>query len=130
MGQTHRQDPNKEVQLNEEVQKKSAKRRLKKIPVMYTNADSLKNKFTEFKVRVQDKMPMIIGINEVKPKNSTNTLHEAEFNLDEVGNYDVTPVNIDNRVGRGMLLYTSKELKAREVTMESDFSENIFVRIN
>ncbi len=129
MGQKNRQVPNQEVQLNHETHKKVEKRKFNKIPVMYTNADSLKNKFTEFKVRVQDIKPMIIGINEVKPKNSPNLLNEAEFNLDEVRDYDVTPVNIDNRVGRGMLLYTAKELKAKEVSMKTKFSENIFIKI-
>ena len=38
---------------------------------LYTNADSLKNKFSEFSIRVNEQSPMIIGVTEVKPNNST-----------------------------------------------------------
>ncbi len=129
MGQENRQDRNNEVQVNPASHKKIAKKKMNKLPVMYTNADSLKNKFTEFQVRIQDRKPKIIGITEVKPKNSTNPLIEAEFNLDDIGDYDVTPLNIGNDVGRGMLLYTTKDLDAKEVTMSTQFSENIFLEI-
>ncbi len=129
MGQENRQSGSKEVKPKQDSHKKIVNKKLNKLPVMYTNADSLKNKLTEFHVRVQDKKPKIIAVNEVKPKNSTNILNDAEFNLDAVGDYDITPVNISNKTGRGMLLYTAKDLKAKEVLMDSDFSENIFVKI-
>ena len=37
--------------------------------------------------------------------------------------------NIDNTVGRGMILYISDKLKATEISMETNFQENIFVNI-
>ncbi len=109
--------------------KKQPKQTLRKLPVMYTNADSLKNKFTEFQVRVQLLKPKIIAVNEVKPKHSKYVPTHAEFNLDDVYDYDITPLNISNNVGRGMLLYTCKDLDAKEVTMDTTFSENIFVKV-
>ncbi|VDI32122.1 Hypothetical predicted protein [Mytilus galloprovincialis] len=44
---------------------------------------------------------MIIGITEVKPKNSAYKLNPAEFNLDLIDNYDLFSINIDSDKGRG-----------------------------
>ncbi len=129
MGQKGCEDTSKEISVKLNSNKKTENKKMNKLPVMYSNADSLRNKLTEFHLRVQEKKPKIIGINEVKPKNSSNTLNEAEFNLDAVGDYDITPLNVDNNIGRGMLLYTSKDLNAKEVKMNTIFSENIFVKI-
>ncbi len=42
----------------------------------------------------------------------SGTLQPSEFKL-EGDNYDMTPLNIDNDIGRGMILYTHKSLQAR-----------------
>ena len=68
---------------------------------MYTNADQLLNKRSEFEVRVKNKNPHIIGITEAKPKNSKDIL-PGEFNIDGYRlfhNFDSCPN------GRGTLLY-------------------------
>ena len=59
----------------------------KKLQFMYTNADQLSNKITELELRVQEHLPHIIGITEVKPKNSRYSMNEAEFSLEDTGNY-------------------------------------------
>ena len=52
------------------------------IKIMYTNADSLPNKFTELQTCVNISTPHIIGISEVKTKNSRYELNEAELKID------------------------------------------------
>ena len=54
---------------------------------MYTNADQFSNKITELELRVEKHMPHVIGVTEVKPKNSRYNMNEAEFSLEDVGNY-------------------------------------------
>ena len=104
---------------------------ISKISCMYTNVDQFRRKFPEFLIRVADERPMIIGITEVKPKNSSETLFPAEFAIDHIGEYD-SPFhrNISNKIGRGILLYCHKSLKAKEVEMKSNYEESIFIQIN
>ena len=73
---------------------------------------------------------MIIGITEVKPKNSAYKLNPSEFNIDVIGDYDMFTINIDSNKGRGMILYIHKKLGAKDVSMDTIFEENIFVKIN
>jgi hypothetical protein len=47
----------------------------------------LTNKITELILRARDKKLDIIGITEMKPKNSRYKPHLAEYSLAEVGNY-------------------------------------------
>ena len=100
-----------------------------KLKCCYTNADQLLNKRGEFEVRVQNMSPHIIGVNEVKPKNMKNKLCSAEFNLDRVGEYDMFHKNIENEIGRGIILYVDKALEAKEVHMETGFEECVFAEI-
>ena len=58
------------------------------IPCMYTNADQFRRKFPEFLLRILDEKPMVIGITEIKPKNSGETLFPTEFTIDHIGEYD------------------------------------------
>ena len=98
---------------------------------MYTNADQFWRKFPEFTVWIIDEQPMLIGITEVKPKNSMEKLFPAEFSIDHIGEYD-SPFhrNIATNIGRGILLYAHKSLGAKEVEMKTDFQESVFVEIN
>ena len=98
---------------------------------MYTNADQFRRKFSEFTVRITKEQPMLIGITEVKPKNSTDKLFPAEFPIDHIGDYD-SPFhkNITTNIGRGILLYVHKQLQAKEVVMKTEFQEAIFVELN
>ena len=49
---------------------------------MYTNADSLMDKFIEFKERVKMNNCLVIGITEVKPKNQRFIINLAELALE------------------------------------------------
>lgn len=55
---------------------------LSSLSCFYTNADQFRNKFAEFQTRISTCQPMLIGVTEVKPKNSTYKLNPAEFNSD------------------------------------------------
>ena len=68
---------------------------LENINCLYTNADQLRNKLDELRVRIRDTVPKIIGITKVKPKNSVYKLNSAEFSLDEIADYDMFTFNIE-----------------------------------
>jgi hypothetical protein len=96
----------------------------------YTNADQLKNKMQELETRLRNRLPHIIGITEVKPKNSKYVMSPSEFILDQVSDYNLFSTNINNSVGRGMLMYIHKSIPASEVKMCTKFEENIFIQID
>jgi hypothetical protein len=60
-------------------------------------------------LRARDKKLDIIGITEMKPKNSRYKPHLAEYSLTEVGNYKMFGKNLEKDNGRGLLLYINKE---------------------
>ena len=95
----------------------------------YTNADQFRNKFKEFQTRIIYYEPKIIGITEVKPKKSAHKLNPAEFSIDSEGNYNQFSVNIENDIGRGMILYGHKSLNAKEVIMDTKYEEYILVKV-
>ncbi|KAK3089529.1 hypothetical protein FSP39_004304 [Pinctada imbricata] len=79
---------------------------------------------------MRDFRPDILGIAEVKPKNSANKPNIAEYNLNEVSNFNMFSKNVENDTGRGILLYVNAELEANEIKMDTPFEENLFVNIN
>ena len=83
----------------------------------------------EFQVRIRDLKPQIIGITEVKAKNASQKVLPQEFIMDWAKNYNMFHLNLDNDNGRGLLLYVHEEIKAEEVKLESNFEENLFVKI-
>ena len=80
----------------------------KQLKYYYTNADSLINKFTEFKARVESHKCIVIAITEVKPKNQKFLLNTAELGL---SNYDLYQ-NIDKQ-GRGVCIIYSQNTKRK-----------------
>ena len=49
----------------------------------YTNADQLRNKMSELRVRVQNENPMLVGVTEVKPKRPTDDpIPAPEYSID------------------------------------------------
>ena len=90
-----------------------------RIKVLYTNANQLTNIIKLLRSRCKHEEPTAIGINEVKPKNNRYPVNAVEFNLED---------NIETDTGGGQLLYTSKDLKAKQVYFESKFEESVFVR--
>lgn len=97
---------------------------LNQIKILYSNADSLFGKLMELKSRLADGDTDIIVITESWPKNSRFTPVEAELNI---GGYDLHCTEIGK--GRGICIYTKSNLKAQELTIESDFNENLNVII-
>ncbi|CAG2191303.1 unnamed protein product [Mytilus edulis] len=84
----------------------------------------------ELIVRTRDDKPKIIGITEVKPKNNRYKPGISEYSLAEVSDYNMFGKNLDVDTGRGLLLYIDKQLDASQVHMNTEFQENLFIKIN
>lgn len=84
----------------------------------------------EFAVRLR-LLPLIhiIGITEGKSKSHKQQMIPTEFNLDDIEDYNMFSRNIENHIGRGLLLYVQKTLEAKEMVTVSEFQESIFVKI-
>ena len=94
----------------------------------YTNADSLRNKLTELKARIDNAQtpPAIIAITEAKPKTTRFNLTQAELNIN---GYDIFSTNLEGKTGRGIVVYTASYLKAYVVNLSSNFEEYISLSI-
>ena len=74
-----------------------------KLQVMFSNADVLtKDKMLELQIKVMEKVPDIIMIQEVKPKNSNRNLSPVEYQID---GYELLHVNIESDKGRGLCTF-------------------------
>lgn len=84
-----------------------------RVMCLYTNADQIHNKMHEFTARLKV-LPLIhiVGITEVKSKNRKRKMIPVEFNLDDI-DYNIFSRNIDNDIGRGLLLYVHKSLEVK-----------------
>ena len=83
------------------------------------------NKRHELQALVQLLNPHIIGICEVKPKNSRYKVSPNELKLE---NFDIFH-NLDQE-GRGIVLYTHHSLKAESYSLGTDFKEYVSAQIN
>ena len=75
---------------------------------MYTNADSLRYKIDELKIRLRSKSIQeigIIGITEVNSKNVKFPVEIPEINIEK---FDLISINIENNGSRGIALYIKK----------------------
>ena len=79
------------------------------ITCFYTNADSLLNKRSELLMHIHNMQPRIIAITEVQPKNTSTTVLESEFHIENYQCYLSAPG------GRGVLLYIHNTLESMEV---------------
>ena len=95
---------------------------------MYTNADTLTNKFEELIARIKEHSPSIVCVTEVKPKHMKGNLLNSEFSLKKYG-YEQFPLNLENDTGRGMVVYTREFLHVTRSNLQSDFSEVILLEI-
>ena len=68
----------------------------------------------------------IIGITEVKPKNSRYNINPAEFTI---SGFNMFYSNISCKNGRGILLYVHKSLEANEIRPKIKCDESIWVKI-
>ena len=92
---------------------------------MYSNVDSLANKREEFKIRINEIKPHIIGLTETLPKNQ-----KYSFSLKKecsLPNYDVFT---NDKEKRGVALYLHKTLQAQEcpILNKSDFEESVWCK--
>ena len=94
------------------------------ITCLYINADSLSNKRTELDTMIEIHRPAIIGIVEVKPKNSRFEIQECEI---ATPGYD-TFHNID-KSGRGVCLHIRTEMSPslNNIATNLETEECIFV---
>ena len=96
--------------------------------IMYTNADQLRNKIQELKAYTQNSefIPDIIAITEVKPKNNRYPVLPSEYNIE---NYALYQDNVDNKKGRGIIIYVHESLSAKIISCNTDFEESLWVEI-
>jgi len=99
-----------------------------KISVIYTNADCLTNKKSEFLLLLKNcsEKPSIIAVTEVKPKNIVNKVSITEFTID---GYDIFHSGFEKENSRGNVIYIDNRLKASEIILPVSFQENLFVEI-
>ena len=54
---------------------------------------------------------------------------ESEFSLEGVGDYKMYCKNIENKKGRGLILYIDSTLNSSQIEMTTHYVENIFIEI-
>ena len=92
---------------------------------IYTNADSLSNKFDEFKNRIKIDQPHIIAVTEAKPKHFRYKIFKAEYSLE---NYEMYVKNIDNDSGRGIIVYIHRSIITNELYINYNV-ESLFLSV-
>ena len=93
----------------------------------YTNSDMLANKMDELNTYIKEHKPAIIGIAEVKPKHTRYAPSLSIYNLED---YTAFHKNVDNKKGRGVILYVHKSLQVNEVSIQCEFEEYVCAEIN
>ena len=95
---------------------------------MYTNVDSLSNKFYDLKLFLNSlsNTPKVIAITEVNPKSVIYKRKESEFSLE---GYNLFSVNVGNTTHRGIIVYISKEISATEIYVSAKFSECLLLQL-
>ncbi|CAG2214542.1 unnamed protein product [Mytilus edulis] len=84
---------------------------------------------SELIVRTRDNKPNIIGITKVKPKTNRYKPSTAEYSIPEVGNYKMFEKKIKSDEGGCLLMYVDSNLEATEITIKTEFQENIFIKV-
>ena len=93
--------------------------------IVYTNADSLRNKLDELKIRIQSAAyrPRVICITEFKVKNpGKNNIELTEYNME---GYNLFHNNDDKNCHRGVFIYVDKNLAMVPVDCGQAFAENV-----
>ena len=88
---------------------------------LYSNVDAFRNKKDEFKIRIEEYKPDIIGLTEIWPKNTKSKSEKEMY----IPNYDIF-INKDYK--RGVILYLNKNLKAIECDIfdSVEFEESVW----
>ncbi len=108
--------------------KKKQKHSKETLTCLYTNADTITNKFDELKVLLELHKPSIIAVTEVKPKNLATPLTKASLKLD---GYKLIPnKQCFAAEGRGISIYISDDMSSstKETSMEMG-AESVWVNI-
>ena len=85
------------------------------VKCLFTNADSLLNKFAELQALIHDESPHIIAICEVKPKNSRYAITDPEV---QIAGYDMLKNDLGHGKHRGCIMYIDNRFKATEITTD------------
>ena len=94
---------------------------------MYTNADCYLNEMSEIKLLLSTLTvkPHVIAITEVKYKNN-RSFSVSELSLD---GFDLYSNDLEKNQ-RGVLIYVNSSLCSSLVNIDTNFNENLFIRIN
>ena len=92
---------------------------LPSVKVIFTNADQLtSSKISELKKIIDEKKPLIVAVNEVKPKNSK----ERSMMDYEISGYSLHSVNLSTDIGRGIAVYSHESLDKSTIQIDPDIS--------
>lgn len=96
---------------------------------MFTNIDTLtQSKLQELTLPVKDAQPVILVVQEVKPKSYSRDIQLSEYNLIE--GYEILPLNISNNSpGRGMIMYIKDNAKYSPYELNAKFQEGLLCEI-
>ena len=101
---------------------------LPSIKIMYTNSNQLTtSKMTELQKKIEHEKPLIVAVCEVKPKNSND-----RTTIDnEIPNYILHPINLDNNTGRGIAVYshTSIDKSILQINPDITFAEACLLEV-
>ena len=130
MGKKDCQNEEKRKQLNPDAKIRASDTR--DIKVLFTNCDTLTNKMPELLTYIDNQHPLILGLNEVKPKHYRRDLTVEEFRLK---NYEIMPhPNITEKdSSRGTILHVHNSLPAKQINIDVNgetFQEVVFSEIS
>lgn len=93
---------------------------------MYTNCDTLTNKFDELELNVSINNPDIIIINEVLPKYKRYIIHTSEI---EINGYKLYTNNFDDKDIRGVAIYIKRKIISSQTYINDSARDTVWVQI-
>lgn len=94
--------------------------------ILYTNCDSLSNKFEELEMAVKINNPTAIILTEVTPKNARYALQKSEI---ELQGYQLYVNDFSKKGNRGIAIYVKNSIYASQICMKSVASDTVWVEI-
>ena len=111
---------------------RKAKLKCSNIPTMkiiFTNADQLtESKMCELITKIHQEKPMIVAVSEIKMKQINKERSLEDF---QIPDYTLHPVNLTNKTGRGIAVYTHKSIDKSivEIQLDQQFEESCLLEI-
>ena len=93
---------------------------------MYTNCDTVSNKFEELEIAVKIENPSAIILTEVAPKNARYKLQKSELELE---GYQLYINDLTKKCNRGVAIYVKKCISASQIHMRSIAGDTVWVEI-